>query len=454
MDLAALSRTIDVVELGRRIKNARVAAGLTQTQLAGDTVTAAYVSRIEGGQRRPEFKLLATFADRLSVDLATLLVTGTAASDDSVKVRLDLDYAELHLATGNSDEALRLAQCALTGLSGASNPSLHRKIQLVRAAALEAKGDIDEAVALLEEATATPTPDMGWLVAVTALSRCHREAGEYSRAVEVGQRAVPVLSDLGLAGTTEAIQLSLTLAGAYLAQGDLTHAMSICKAALHDADQIDSSVGRGSAYWNASVILSKRAEHSAALDLARKALVAFESGDDFRNLARLRTQVGVLYLRLDPPDAEAAKAALSAAEPDLVSTSANVFDRAEHRTALARTHLLLGDHDTALRQADESLEMLGSTSPELSAAARVLQGRAHMACLDVDAARESYRMAAAELSRIAADRHIAEAWFDLAGLLEEAGLTELALDAYRRGATATGLKPPVKDARGPARISG
>ena len=51
--LAELSRTIETRELGRRIRNARIAAGMTQTDLAGDDVSSAYVSRIEDGQRRP-----------------------------------------------------------------------------------------------------------------------------------------------------------------------------------------------------------------------------------------------------------------------------------------------------------------------------------------------------------------------------------------------------------------
>src|SRR3954465_1955149 len=73
MHYAELSRTIDAAELGRRIRHARGAAGLTQSPLAGADASAAYVSRIEAGQRRPEAGLLERMATRLDVGLEQLL---------------------------------------------------------------------------------------------------------------------------------------------------------------------------------------------------------------------------------------------------------------------------------------------------------------------------------------------------------------------------------------------
>src|SRR5947208_6259531 len=45
--------TIDPVVLGERMRLARIRAGLTQSQVAGEDVSTAYISRIEAGQRRP-----------------------------------------------------------------------------------------------------------------------------------------------------------------------------------------------------------------------------------------------------------------------------------------------------------------------------------------------------------------------------------------------------------------
>ena len=51
-ELAHALTALDPADLGARIKAARVAAGLTQPELAGSDVSVAYLSRIESGQRR------------------------------------------------------------------------------------------------------------------------------------------------------------------------------------------------------------------------------------------------------------------------------------------------------------------------------------------------------------------------------------------------------------------
>src|SRR5215210_807394 len=96
--LAELSKSIDPAILGRRLRNARVAAGLTQTEAAGGHASTAYISRIEAGQRRPDLKLLAELADRLGTTVEELLVGITRNKRD--ELRLELDYAELALASG------------------------------------------------------------------------------------------------------------------------------------------------------------------------------------------------------------------------------------------------------------------------------------------------------------------------------------------------------------------
>ncbi len=53
--------------IGKNLRRLRSERGLTQTALAGDAFSAAYVSTIEAGKRVPSRKALAYFADRLRV---------------------------------------------------------------------------------------------------------------------------------------------------------------------------------------------------------------------------------------------------------------------------------------------------------------------------------------------------------------------------------------------------
>src|ERR671930_660098 len=60
------------LRLGERLRQLRVAAGLTQTELAGDRFSKEYVSQIERGKTRPTPETIQWLAERLGVDAAFL----------------------------------------------------------------------------------------------------------------------------------------------------------------------------------------------------------------------------------------------------------------------------------------------------------------------------------------------------------------------------------------------
>ena len=72
-ELAGLLRTIDLPTLGTRVRNARLAKGLTQSEVAGEDASTAYISRIEAGHRRPDGRLLEKIAARIDTTLEQLL---------------------------------------------------------------------------------------------------------------------------------------------------------------------------------------------------------------------------------------------------------------------------------------------------------------------------------------------------------------------------------------------
>jgi transcriptional regulator with XRE-family HTH domain len=93
VDQRELARSI-----GARIRAARLAAGLTQQELAGDRYTKAYISALELGHAKPSMAALDYLAPRLGTRPDRLL------SDDVERwTRLE---ADLHLAAGRFDQAL------------------------------------------------------------------------------------------------------------------------------------------------------------------------------------------------------------------------------------------------------------------------------------------------------------------------------------------------------------
>ena len=113
---ADLLRTIDPAELGLRLRAARVAKGMTQTDLAGDEVSVGYVSRIEAGHRRPNLQVLTDLCRRLGSPVEQLLMG--VAPQDLEHIRLTLDFAELSLESGQPQLVIRNAAARLATAAG------------------------------------------------------------------------------------------------------------------------------------------------------------------------------------------------------------------------------------------------------------------------------------------------------------------------------------------------
>src|SRR4029077_19742351 len=89
----------DPVSVGKRLKDARLAAGLSQRELSFPGCTAVYICRIERGDRVPSLQVLRELARRTGVD-EEFLATGTASAPEvdglvEADVALRLDQIEL-----------------------------------------------------------------------------------------------------------------------------------------------------------------------------------------------------------------------------------------------------------------------------------------------------------------------------------------------------------------------
>src|ERR671937_95645 len=94
--------------LGTRLRQLRVAAGLTQSDLAGDRFSKEYVSQIERGKTRPTPQTLAWIADRLGVD-SSYLETGQTW-DEYAEVEAAVMRAEAAVEGQRFDEALEAVE--------------------------------------------------------------------------------------------------------------------------------------------------------------------------------------------------------------------------------------------------------------------------------------------------------------------------------------------------------
>jgi transcriptional regulator with XRE-family HTH domain len=101
--------------LGERLRQLRVTAGLTQTDLAGDRFSKEYISQIERGKTKPTTETVEWLALRLGVDagfLASGVSTNDRAKAEAVLARADalLDQHEFVDAIAEYERALPRAE--------------------------------------------------------------------------------------------------------------------------------------------------------------------------------------------------------------------------------------------------------------------------------------------------------------------------------------------------------
>ena len=423
-----------------RLRDLRRAAGLSQTELAGDGISPSYVSLLESGRRRPSPSVAAQLAAKLGCSTSQLL--DGEPSERERRVELELAYARLALSHGAGDDALSRLTAMLADNDLAAADEVRVKILLAQAQ--EQGGDLPAAVGtlapLFEQTRAQAESALTLADIGLHLCHCYKSTGDFSRAVLIGEQALQACRDEGLAGTDDYFRLAATVMAAYGDLGDEAHALTWARELIAAAEQAGAKDGQAALYWNASVLAEQDGRLLEALSLSQKAIAHLSELDDSRDLARLKLSSGEVLLALDPPRLEEARQALERAYPELRRLG-SALDLVEWEYVRSTVALLEEDVPLAESLARSALRRL----PEDAGADHL--GAVHQTLGDVLAAQgrtseatEHYRIATDLRSAGHPGRAAALAWRDLAERLRAAGDVEATLRAYRGALDAAGIR--------------
>jgi transcriptional regulator with XRE-family HTH domain len=133
--------------LGERLRSLRLAAGLTQTQVAGDRFSKEYISQIERGKTRPTPESIEWLAAKLGVDPAFL---GSGVSTDlRGRIEAQLARAEALSEARRHLEAVDLFASVRRDIGATGSAELEVRALSGEAWARAEEGDAREAVELL-----------------------------------------------------------------------------------------------------------------------------------------------------------------------------------------------------------------------------------------------------------------------------------------------------------------
>jgi transcriptional regulator with XRE-family HTH domain len=426
--------------LGQRLRDLRLRRGISQAQLAFPELSDSYVSLIESGRRIPTPGMLELLARKLGCS-ASYLASGV--SDETVtELRMILQYGEISLENGEVDEARASFAKILNHPSLPALPELMYEVRWGFARALEASGDLENAVAELESLANLISPDEDpdrWAWLHIALCRCYRERGEFGAGVSVGEEALRRLGEVQTRWTESTVMLGVTLLGVFYERGDLVYAHQMAKRLIARAEDVGTARARAAAYWNAGVLAEYRGDAEEGLRLGERALALLGESDDVRNLARLRTEYGRLMLRARPDQAERARDLIQQARRAVADSAASEIDEVSCAIELAKAEIALGRPAEAVKLATEAIAHLGNDQRFLAAEVLIVLANGYVGLDKVDAAVEALRRAAETLEGMQSQRKAAQTWFDLAELLGRTGDEKQRAQAYRHACACAGL---------------
>jgi tetratricopeptide (TPR) repeat protein len=422
------SHVDDPAAVGRRLRQAREAAGLTQRELSFEGCTAAYVSRIEAGARVPSLQILREFGKRLGVS-ADYLATG---SDHVGDLSSDLLEAEVSLQLGDEQRAAELFEAAR---ADADSAAALAGAQLGLGRLAIHRGEVSDGIALLRAALDSGELAAGDAAAAAdALGRGYVAQARFDEAFALFGRSLDEARARG--DRFGELRFALLLANTYVDSGDFGRAHQTLGQVLELAQKTADPTYRASAYWSQSRVHLARGEPDRAAEYAQLAIATLKASE--QTLEAARALLLLAFIENDRGNPEAALELVEEGEP-IVAAAGQATDAAMFTVERARALAALGERD-------EAAALLLGIVPRLNAAAPKDAARAYLAVADIF--REQGETARAlELYELAVEqapvrgKSVAAALTAMAEIREEQGETQMALDLLKQALAARSGAP-------------
>ncbi|MEX1172481.1 MAG: hypothetical protein WEG56_07705 [Chloroflexota bacterium] len=396
VDDSALAQVI-----GGRIKQARQAARLTQSALAGERYTKAYISALEHGLAKPSMAALNYLAPRLGRTASSLIADGDPLWD-----RVS---ADIRLASGDVLTALDGYETLLADAAGAARSELQTSIaqclcrldrprEAIRPATEAAEGFVRAG------RSADAIEAEYWLASALYQSENHPEARSIvTRLIDLVRNGAPVSPDF---------RLRLLVAAAMIERsgGSPVTALAYLEEARGLGADLDDR-RRGTFLATLGDAHRESGDLEAAIRFGHQAAALLRAAESDIDLGYLQNQLALTYLangNAERASDLAHRARADATERRDDSLAAHLADT-EAQIALG-----MGDPEAAISLADEAIAIADRSHEERARLnAVVTRARAYSALGQHESAAADFEVAAAQAEHLPARRReILSAWAD------------------------------------------
>jgi tetratricopeptide (TPR) repeat protein len=435
--LSIIRSTPTRTALGDRVRQLRVAHGMTQTELAGDRFSKEYVSQIERGKTRPTGETLTWLASQLGVD-RSFLETGVSSSERE-RAESVIARAEAALESNEYQAALDELGALHASPEALDAPDLQFRSLLAEAWARMYLGEVRQAIALLERGrilTEAPSfTDVDRADVLYRLGCCRWKLSSVATAIALFTQALDLADRSDLPCDRLRAHILEWRARSFQRQRDWEAAREDVERALELAESLNDRHTVAHVYFQASLIAERNGRWVLARSYAERAKAIYEEVADRVNAGKLLNNLGGINFLLGKPDE--AIAYLKDAFRVALDVGSDV-DAGYAVSSLAQVHLRTGQSELAEEQARKALELLDGRVEfidEIGNAELVL-GRALLEQGRVDEAADAFGAAEASFGQLSSASHQAAAWVAQGDLAARLGDDRKAAHLYRRAAEA------------------
>ena len=350
--------------IGTRLRQIRVARGMTQAELASPRYTHAYVSAIEAGRRQPSTKAIEHFAARLGVE-PDELTTGHSP-DRETRLRLRLQEAMVDLSAGHLQEADKASRSIAREAKALRLAGLQAMAEETRGLLLERQDRVEEALGryTLAEEILRDEPPTARVDAVAGKARCFHSLGDVRYEIHVLETLLGEIEHAGLRDPNALARVHSALAYAYVDAG-------LFQKAAESAAQLEAFEPQ----LTDPLRVAQMHMHVARLHLAQgrpaEAERSLHRAEDAYGQLHLQTEtgyanlaLGYLYSREGRIDEAHAKLTLAR---ETFEETGDIKDLTRTLNELARVARLRGDEEEARGLLMRSIELMSDADAPILA---------------------------------------------------------------------------------------
>jgi tetratricopeptide (TPR) repeat protein len=423
------------LRLGERLRQLRVSAGLTQSELAGERFSKEYISQIERGKTRPTAETVEWLAARLGVD-GGFLANGVS-TDERGRLEGRLARAEALLEAGRIDEARQDFDVLLEPVRASGVADLELRARLGAARAMARSAEVREALELLLEARSLSEDpsfsDVQRAEVLFMIGALRFQLASVQTAIAILNEALSLAERSGLPCDVLRSRILSWRSLCWRHLRDYEAAREDVERALELADGVEDLRVVAEAYFHASTIADREGHWVQARSYAEKARDAYEQLSDRMNVGRMSNNLGMFQFLLGRPEQaieqlnQAVRIALDAGSE---------ADAAQAISSLAQVHLRTGNPKLAEEEVRQALSLLEGREEFLDeiGGSHLVLGRALLEQDRLDEAEDEFASAERCFEQYGSASHRAAAWIARGDLAARRGDDRTASRLYRHAA--------------------